>query len=125
MNTINAFSFYKYKAVVTSIYDGDSITCDLDLGWGVCLKSRKIRLQGIDAPEIRGSEREHGLVSKARLEELILNKEVVLESYRDRTGKYGRYLATIWLFDDSGEESEWININQLLINEGLAEVYMK
>jgi micrococcal nuclease len=70
------FRFYEYKAFVTSVYDGDSITCDLDLGLNVWLKNQKIRLLGIDTPEIRGEERELGLISKARTQDLVLNKEV-------------------------------------------------
>lgn len=115
------FRFYEYKAFVTSVYDGDSITCDLDLGFGIWSKKQKIRLHGIDTPEIRGEERELGLISKARVEELILGKEIVLQTFKDKTGKYGRYLGVIWLFDGFG----WINVNDLLLREGLAEVYQK
>lgn len=28
---------YTYKAFVTSVYDGDTITCDIDCGFGVVL----------------------------------------------------------------------------------------
>lgn len=119
---MDQFNLYKYKAFVKSVYDGDSITCDLDLGWDVCLKNTKVRLFGIDTPEIRGEEREYGLVSKARVEELILNTEVILESYKDKTGKYGRYLATVWFFQ---EENGWRNLNELLLAEGLASPYPK
>lgn len=113
------FRFYEYKAFVTSVYDGDSITCDLDLGLNVWLKNQKIRLLGIDTPEIRGEERELGLISKARTQDLVLNKEVVIETHK--TGKYGRWLGVVWLFDGFG----WINVNDLLLREGLAEIYQK
>jgi len=125
MNTINAFGFYYYKAVVTDVYDGDSVTLDIDLGFNSWLKNQKVRLYGIDTPEIRGDERGDGLISKARLVELIGGKEVVIESFKDKAGKYGRWIVTILLFDDSSGEPDWININQLLLNEGLAEVYLK
>lgn len=125
MNTINAFGLYYYKAKVSSVYDGDSVTLDIDLGLNSWLKDQKVRLYGIDTPEIRGSERESGLISKARLVELVEGRDIVIETYKDKTGKYGRWLAIIWLFDDSKEEAEWININELLILEGLAEAYLK
>ena len=121
--TAPPFSFYHYKGFVTSVYDGDSITCDLDLGLNVWLKNQKIRLHGIDTPEIRGEEREMGLISKARVEELILNKEVVI--FTHKTGKYGRWLGTVWFFHEFEGESNWININALLLSEGHAEVYDK
>lgn len=125
MNTISAFGLYYYKAKVSSVYDGDSVTLDIDLGLNSWLKDQKVRLYGIDTPEIRGSERESGLISKARLVELVEGRDIVIETYKDKTGKYGRWLAIIWLFDDSKEEAEWININELLILEGLAEAYLK
>lgn len=121
MNIENPFCFYEYKAVVTDVYDGDSITCDLDLGLNVCLKNQKIRLLGIDTPEIRGEEREMGLISKARTQELILGKEVVVQTHK--TGKYGRWLGVVWLFYEIEGESKWVNINETLLAEGHAQVY--
>jgi len=123
MDNLNEFNLYYYKALVTSVYDGDSITCDLDLGLNVWLKNQKIRLSGIDTPEIRGEERELGLISKARVEELILNKEVIISTHK--TGKYGRWLGVIWFFEEFEGESKWVNINELLLAEGHAEVYDK
>jgi len=58
-------------------------------------------------------KKELGLKAKARVIELILNKDVTLQSFK--TDKYGRYLANIYLGD--------INVNQLLITEGLAVPY--
>jgi micrococcal nuclease len=116
----NAFDFYSYKAIVVSVYDGDSVTMDIDLGLGVWKKGQKIRLLGIDAPEMRLEEREAGLISKARVVDLVLNKEVVVQT--KKTGKYGRWLGTIWFLDG---ENGWRNLNNLLVSEGLAEVYMK
>ena len=51
---------YIYKAEVVSVYDGDTITVDIDLGFNVVLRKQKIRLGGINTPEIRGEEREEG-----------------------------------------------------------------
>ena len=73
------FGLYFYKAVVRSVYDGDTVTLDIDLGLGVWLKKQKIRLYGINTPEIRGEERESGLISKHRLSDMILDKEIVIE----------------------------------------------
>lgn len=119
MKSINDFGFYSYKAIVTGVYDGDSVTMDIDLGLGVWKKSQKIRLSGINTKEIRGSEREEGLIAKARVVDLLLNKEVVVET--QKTGKYGRWLAVIWV----KEENSWLNVNELLLSEGLAEEYTK
>lgn len=112
---------YNYRAKVVGVYDGDSVTIDIDLGFKSWLINQKVRLYGINTPEIRGEERPDGLIAKARLQELVLGKEVVITSYKDKAGKYGRWLVTIFLKDENGM---WENINQLLVSEGLAEVYV-
>ena len=114
------FGFYYYKAFVTKVYDGDTVTLDIDLGLNVFKKNQKVRLLGINTPEIRGEERKMGLISKDRLSNMILNKEIVIQTHYDKSGKYGRWLAIVWFFDES-----WINVNDLLISEGLAEEYLK
>ena len=76
----------------------------------------KLRLYGIDTPELRGPEREQGLVVRDILREKILDKEVEIHSYKDKQGKYGRYLATIIL--------DGLDVNQWLVDNGHANVYL-
>lgn len=40
-------------AVLVRVVDGDTIRCDLDLGWGLWLRNEPIRLARINAPELR------------------------------------------------------------------------
>jgi micrococcal nuclease len=108
---------YEYKALVTRVYDADTITVDIDLGFGVELKKQKIRLSGIDAPEIRGEERQDGLISRDFLSNLILNKEIIIKTDKDKSGKYGRWLGEIYLPEDDK------SLNQLLMEMGLAKEY--
>lgn len=103
---------YCYKAYVTEVYDGDTITVDIDLGFCMWIKKEKIRLYGIDAPELRGESREEGLKSRNWLREQILNKEIVLETIKDKREKYGRMLGRIFIND--------IYINDEMIAFGLA-----
>jgi micrococcal nuclease len=109
---------YEYNAKIISVYDGDTVRATIDLGFGVVLngydgKGVSLRLYGLNTPEVRGDEKEQGLVSRDRLRERILGKEVLLKTFKDATGKYGRYIAEIYLKDE--------NINEWLITEGLAE----
>jgi micrococcal nuclease len=108
-------NLYNYKARCKSVYDGDTVTLDIDLGFSTWKMHQKVRLLGINTPEIRGSERLSGLIARDRLRELIEGKDIILASHRDRAGKYGRWLGTIYMND--------ININQLLLDEGLATIY--
>jgi len=110
-------SLYTYRANVTSVYDGDTITVSIDCGFGIVLKDQKIRLLGINAPEVRGEQRESGLVTRDRLREKIDGKQVLLKTKKDKKGKYGRWLGTIWIEEE--------DVNQWLLTEGLAQEYGK
>ena len=103
---------FVYNATVVKIYDGDTITCTVHCGFGVELVKQKIRLYGLNCPEVRGESREEGLISRDRLREKILDKEIYLKTIKDKKGKYGRYLGIVYL----GEE----NINNWLIENNLA-----
>jgi len=108
---------YYYKAFVTSVYDGDTCTVEIDLGLKTFIKGEKVRLVRINAPELRGDERIAGLKSRDFLREQILKKEIMLQTIKDRRGKYGRYLGEIWLKSSSGK---FININDVLVKKGYA-----
>ena len=79
-------------------------------------QNKTIRLANIDTAEIRGNDKEgkeRAYEARDRLRDLVLGKEVTLQTIKDRTGKYGRIIGTIYL---GGK-----NINEMLIDEGLAE----
>ena len=109
---------YHYHAKVISVYDGDTCKVDIDLGMGIWKRRETLRLHRINTPELRGEERQQGLVSRDRLRELIDGKVILLETVKDKKGKYGRYLAEVWL---ATEDGSWKNINDQLVLEGLAE----
>lgn len=107
---------YIYRATVRSIYDGDTIRADIDLGFDIWQMNVSLRLFGIDAPEVRGVERADGLKTKDWLVKRIPpGTEIVIETIKDQREKYGRYLAIIY-FDN-------ININEQMVNEGYADPY--
>ncbi len=109
---------YHYKAFVIKVYDGDTITVNIDLGLHTFVNKVKIRLARINAPELRGEEREKGLKSRDFLRSLILNREVIIQTIKDRKGKYGRYLGEVWFKDETGNT---INVNDLLLKKRLAK----
>jgi len=108
---------YEYRAKLIKVIDGDTIDVKIDLGFGISLKKR-VRLFGINAPETRSKdldEKKAGLTSKRRLEAVLEASEGKFILKSNGVGKFGRCLGEI-LVDN-------VNINQLLIKEGLAEVY--
>ena len=108
---------YEYRAFVKKVYDGDTITADIDLGFGITMKNQKIRLLNVNAPEVRGKERPQGLHTKQVVSDFILGKDIKIKTHKDKKGKYGRWLAEVWIDDTC--------INTWLINEGLAKPYRK
>ncbi|MEW6061505.1 MAG: thermonuclease family protein [Bacteroidota bacterium] len=111
-------NLYHYKAIITSVYDGDTCTADIDLGFGIWIRGEKLRLHRINAPEITGASKSKGLASKKFLSSCIEKKEVTLETIKDRKEKYGRYLAEIWIADKNGNR---VNVNDLMVEKGYAE----
>ena len=106
---------YIYKAYCTSVYDGDTITVDIDLGLGIWVRKQKIRLYGINTPELRGKEREEGLIVRDYVRGEILNKWITIETHKDKTGKYGRWLGTVII--------EGRCLNDELLSLGFAQQY--
>lgn len=103
---------YTYRATVVRVYDGDTITVDIDLGFGVILSSQVIRLLGVNTPEVRGPERPEGLRVRDEVRELIpIGSEIVIRTSKDRKGKYGRWLAEV--FFQGGR-----SLNDILIENG-------
>ena len=108
---------YHYRAHVTKVYDGDTVTVDLQLGCDVVLKGQKIRLYGINTPEMRGDDKIAGKAARDFLREKVLDKKITVKTLKDKSGKYGRLLGILFIDD--------IDLNELLITEGHAVEYMK
>lgn len=120
--TFDLQDLYVYRANVVSVYDGDTVKLDIDLGLNVWIHKSSVRLYGIDAPEIKGKERPKGIKARDRLRYLVDGKEVIIRTHKDRTGKYGRYLVEIYTI---GKDGRLININEQLVKEKHAVEYMK
>lgn len=107
---------YTYKAKIIAVYDGDTVTAVVDLGF-LHSQEMKLRLYGIDTPEMRGPEKIEGKKVRDIVRTMVLDKEVTIRSYKDKQGKYGRYLASIILEDG-------LDVNQWLVDNGHAKPYL-
>lgn len=107
---------YYYKATVLSIYDADTITVTIDLGFR--FKADKIiRLSRINAWELRGDERNKGLLARDWLRSAIpVDSQIYIRTLEDKTGKYGRYLGEIYVVEDGN----YICLNDELVLAGHA-----
>lgn len=108
---------YIYSATLDRVIDGDTIDVVVDLGFKISHAIR-LRLAGLDAPEKRGSEREEGLAVAQYLHDFLEDSDALMIKTQ-KTGKYGRYIAEIWV----EKNGEWINVNEWLISNGYAVKY--
>jgi len=106
---------FEYRAIVTGAYDGDSVTADIDLGLGSWRHDAKLRLFGVDTPEIKSTDKARAIAVRDELRELILGKEVRICTIQDKTDKYGRFLVEIFFGN--------INVNAWLKMKKLGEPY--
>jgi len=111
---------YLYRAVVVRVIDGDTIDVDIDLGFYVWIKKQRIRLFGIDAPEVKGETRSEGLAATEHLKSLIEGESIILRTVKgddggDRDDSFGRWLGTIYHGD--------MDVNAEMIRSGHAIPY--
>lgn len=115
---------FHYSADITGVYDGDSVTAILDLGLNIAIHKAKLRLYGINTPEMRGGTLEtkaKAVLARDFVRERILGKTVLVHTVKK--GKYGRYLATIWEIDGEGDPLPE-SLNDALIRLGHAVPYL-
>lgn len=111
-------NLYHYRALVVSVYDGDTCTAEIDLGLHTWVRGEKLRLNRINAPELRGAERPEGLKARDFLRAQIEGQKIIIQTIKDQKEKYGRYLAEVWL---PLEDGSLRNINDWMVENGLAE----
>ena len=115
---------YEYKAQVLRIIDGDTLAVNIDLGFDVWIHNEVIRLNGIDAPEVRTTdpvEKFFGTLAKNRIKEYLDNDgttgAVTLVSKTFKKEKYGRVTA------DLKVQGQIRSLCAVLVGEGYAVPY--
>jgi len=110
---------YTYKAKVVRIVDGDTIYVDIDLGFFL-RQTMKVRLKGINTPEIKGPSRPEGLKVKKFVEDTLADCPSIIVK-TSKIGKYGRYIADILFLPGSDSTSEILkkgkNLTKLLLDK--------
>jgi endonuclease YncB( thermonuclease family) len=113
---------YEYRVIVTGQHDGDTFRGDIDTnevthelpakldlgfnlvwrrekgeGYRLWFTDRPFRLNRINAPEVTGEQKPLGLKSKEYVNKsLPIGAEIWVRTVKDKTEKYGRYLADIY-----------------------------
>lgn len=92
------------EGLVTKVIDGDTLELN---------SSEKVRLLGVNAPE-KGEP--YYAEAKKRLEQLVLNKTVLMERDDEDRDRYGRMLRYVYIGDEM--------VNLVLLEEGYATLYV-
>ncbi|MFH1640968.1 MAG: DUF1016 N-terminal domain-containing protein, partial [Candidatus Omnitrophota bacterium] len=82
---------YTYKALVERVVDGDTLWLNIDVGFS-CWSRQKVRLRGIDCPEIdtkKGQEAKEFVEARLKLVPFV-----VVKTYK--SDKYDRYLTDVF-----------------------------
>lgn len=109
---------YTYRFKITRVIDGDTVEGEVDLGFTVKMKMR-LRLADINAPEMRGGQREAGVAARDHLIALVNRHDpIYIRTQKDKSDSFGRYVATLFGYDDRG--ISW-DINAQMVDDGHAE----
>lgn len=117
---------YTRKVVlVKRVVDGDTVDLVVDLGYTITVTDR-FRMEGYDAPEtyapkIQG-ERAAGTEVKEYLAKVLEEHSNSLFVRTKKTGKYGRYIATIFFVE---ADSNIVSVNDLVVAFMAEKGYIK
>jgi micrococcal nuclease len=123
---------WRHEAVITRVVDADTVDAECRLPFKIKFTDR-FRLAmsngtSIDAPEVRGSERLEGLKATQHLIELLNTHcdtadlldggpgwKCIIQTFKDKRGKYGRWIASI-------EGTDGHQIVDQLVTDGHADI---
>ena len=109
------FSFDGQQMLGKCVYvvDGDTIDVSVKIPITNQYNVLRLRILGINTPEVRGASKEDGLVSKKFVEDLILHKMVAIEC--GKFDNFGRVLANVFILN---------NLATILLENNLAIPFM-
>ena len=140
-------SEFLYKVIaIDSMYDGDSVNVRvfrshqikeqvMDFGFGDVVvipryfidktTSVKVRMYGIDTPELRDKRPDWKAaaylardVGRAWMDARLAEDGLMMHTFKDSTGKFGRYLANFWSLKDQSD-----SLYRVFMGQNLAVPY--
>lgn len=111
---------YIRKAQIKRIIDGDTFEVIVDCGFRRYSVER-LRLLGVNTPEVRGVQKEKGLESARFVEQLMpVGSTIVFRSVK--ADSFGRWLADVFYEETKGQ---YENLAERLIADGFGVEYKK
>jgi micrococcal nuclease len=111
-------TLYNYVCTILNWVDGDTVDVLIDLGFRITQQQR-IRVYGINAPEMTGSTKQQGIAART-MAMWLCNPGIACLIRTAKPGsndRYGRWLATITMPDGKDFAAE-------MIAKGHAAAYM-
>lgn len=113
---------YIFEGLVDRVIDGDTYDIILDLGF-YTTHTIRVRLKGVDTPEVFGKNTsEAGKIASAYVKDLIENKRVVVQTYKNAPSSFNRWEADVYfnlLIHEDGTTSQ-ISLADHLVDKGYA-----
>jgi micrococcal nuclease len=101
---------YHYTAYIKEVYDGDTVKAIVDLGF-TRYQEMTLQLYGVNASGFHENEFIRRKEAKDVLQDLILNKEVEIYTFKEKKGEFGTYLATVIM--DGLDVNHWLVQNEV------------
>ena len=125
---------YHYKATDIEVVDGDTLEATVHLGFHLTKRIR-VRIEGIDAPELRGAEKLEGQESKRALEEMLYlcEPEVLIHTFKGKS--FDRWRASVTAVVREGcslkagrvyfDEGDSVSVGDWMTRNGFARMAAK
>lgn len=113
---------YVYRAHQIRVIDGDTIDVNIDMGLHA-YRIERLRLLGINCPEMHGPSHQDGMTAKKYTEDWLLRSVTHATSdwplliRTEKSDVFGRYLAVVW------DVSTGACLNDDLLTSGNAVVF--
>ena len=86
---------YTYTPAVKRVIDGDTFVCDIDLGFGIWLHDKSVRVAHVNCPERDTPE---GEAAKVYTTNMLHQAKAITVCIKEHKGdKFGRILAEVTL----------------------------
>ena len=98
---------YVYKAEVVRVVDGGTLVMNIDLGFHVWLHDETLRLDGIEAPDLKGDKKLEGQKWQQALESLLEGHKLVIQTKKDKSSPNPptRFFVKIWADGENVNEA--------------------
>lgn len=109
-----------YAIDVTRVIDGDTVVADVHAGFGIVLVDRKVRILGVDTPELRSripKQKMAAYRAKDFTTEFVERPHLYLQS-GGKVDSFGRILGDV-------RDAKGVSLSQSLLDGGYGVPYAK